>query len=248
MKLLVLIVFVLHSAVLLAEDKAAIHVATDSWEGYTNPDGSGLYFDMLRLVYESSGIDLNYTITPYKRSVLLVTSKLFDAWIASYENEKPNVIYPKIILDYDDVVALYKKKRFPDWKGEHSLKDKRLAWIRGYGYEDYLKVNTNWRELNERGPVISMLELDRVDAFLDHIEDVDALVEKSAIDMNAYQTGLVFRLDLYMGFADTERGRALADLWDNRMQALIASGELSALWKKWTKKDFPFARYDAKSK
>ena len=241
MKPLVLTFLLLNSACILAQDVKSIHVATDVWDRYTHADGSGLYFDILRLVYEPQGIDVKYTITPYKRSVLLVTSKQLDAWVASYKGEETDVIYPEIILGYDEVVALFKKTTFPNWEGEASLKNRTLAWIRGYGYENYLKVDTQWRELNEREQVIPMLERDRVDAFLDHIEDVQALVDRSPrIERNTYRTGLVFRLDLYMGFANTPKGQALADLWDERMQQIIASGELKSLWEKKSGTPFPF--------
>lgn len=240
MKILILVFLLLNSTSVLAEKLGSISVATASWEGYTNLDGTGLYFDILRLVYEPIGIEVKYTIMPYKRSVLLVAAKQCDAWVASYDKEQLDAIYPKKKLGYDEVVALYKNKTFPNWQGEATLENKYLAWIRGYGYEDYLNVKVRWRELTKRDEVIPILELDRIHAFLDHAEDVQALIDKSKVDMNRYRIGLVFRLDLFMGYANTPKGQLLADIWDERMETIISTGELRELWEKGANTPYPF--------
>lgn len=35
-----------------------IHIATPLWEGQTNKDGTGLFFDIVRSVYEPAGLTM----------------------------------------------------------------------------------------------------------------------------------------------------------------------------------------------
>ncbi len=41
-----------------------IHVVTPEWEGYTEQDGTGVYFDLVRAVYEPVGVVMTYEIVP----------------------------------------------------------------------------------------------------------------------------------------------------------------------------------------
>jgi len=93
-----------------AEEVSDISVSSEEWEGATHPDGSGLYWDIIRLVYEPVGIKVNYSISSYARSVALVKQKRADAWVGSYLDEEDGVIYPKSHFDADDVSALFIKK------------------------------------------------------------------------------------------------------------------------------------------
>ena len=60
MKTLLIILFLSISS-LSAEDidDNNINLVTDSWEGWTNRDGSGFYFDLFRLVYSPLGYSIN---------------------------------------------------------------------------------------------------------------------------------------------------------------------------------------------
>ncbi|HAA40098.1 MAG TPA: ABC transporter substrate-binding protein, partial [Pseudomonas sp.] len=49
----------------------------------------------------------------------------------------------------------------------------------------------------------------------------------------------IIDLPLYVGFADTERGRALRTVFDQRMAVLVKSGELKPIFLRW-KLPYPF--------
>jgi hypothetical protein len=44
--------------------------------------------------------------------------------------------YP-IVKDY--VLVLFKKSKLNQWNGSESLQNKKVAWIQGYAYDEYLE-------------------------------------------------------------------------------------------------------------
>lgn len=89
-----------------AESLRTINLVTEQWPGHTNPDGTGLAFDLLRKVYEPEGIELHYRIVPYTRSVGLVQRGEADAFVGAYPNEVPQVLFPRWHYDADQINAL----------------------------------------------------------------------------------------------------------------------------------------------
>jgi polar amino acid transport system substrate-binding protein len=216
-----------------AEDLTEITLSSEEWEGATQADGSGLYWDIIRLVYEPVGIKVNWSITSYARSVALVKQKRIDAWVGSYLDEESGVIYPKSHFDADEVSALFIRKSDQPWQGESSLEGKNVAWIKGYELHDYLDAKFNNRELLNRDAVIELLSDGRLDYFIDARPEIQThfgeVIEKDP----RFAVETIKRLNLYLGFANTLKGQRLADIFDERFPELIKSGELKPLFEKW---------------
>ena len=216
-----------------AEEVSDISVASEEWEGATHPDGSGLYWDIIRLVYEPVGIKVNYSISSYARSVALVKQKRADAWVGSYLDEEEGVIYPKSHFDADDVSALFIKKSDQPWQGEASLEGKDVAWIKGYELHEYLDAKFNKRELINRDAVLQLLDLGRLDYYIDARPEIQTHFGATLETDTRFAVETIKKLNLYLGFANTAKGRKLADIFDERLPKLIESGELKALFDKW---------------
>ena len=58
---------------------AEIILASEEWANATNKDGTGLYWDIFRAVYEPVGIKTKFIIRSYKGSVSLVKKNQADA-------------------------------------------------------------------------------------------------------------------------------------------------------------------------
>lgn len=64
----------------------SVRFITEEWPGYTEKDGTGLYWEVLKTVYEPVAIKIEYTLVPWnraKKTVLveadaLVASSIFD--------------------------------------------------------------------------------------------------------------------------------------------------------------------------
>ena len=81
-------------------------LASEAWDDYTNADGSGLAWDVLREVFEPAGIKLQTRTVPYTRSVGLAQRGEVDGWVGSYRDEATGVLYPHWNFDSDHIYAL----------------------------------------------------------------------------------------------------------------------------------------------
>ncbi|WP_044872636.1 transporter substrate-binding domain-containing protein [Pseudomonas sp. LFM046] len=207
-----------------------IQLASELWPGHTNPDGTGLAWDVLRRVYEPEGIRLKIRSVPYSRSIGLVLRGEADAWLGSYRDEVKGIHYPRWHYDADRVSALSSASTPVPTLA--TLGQYRLVWIRGYNYDRYLPNLKHFEEIQRRSGILSMLDLGHVDFYIDARTEVDDVL-KSAADPSRYRITPLMRLPLYLGFADTPRGHSLAEIFDQRMGELVASGELRPLFQRW---------------
>lgn len=208
-----------------------IRLASEVWDAYTEADGTGLGWDIMREVFEPAGVRLSIYSVPYTRAVGLVQRGGADAWVGAYRDEiEDQVFYPKEHYDSDQIVAVgLKDKPVPTLE---SLGKYRLVWVRGYGYEEYLPNVRDYREVQRRGGILGMLNLGHADFYIDARPEVDYALNQAA-NPQQYRVTDLTQLPLYLGFADTPRGRALAELYDQRLARLIASGELRSIFARW---------------
>jgi len=225
-----------HAATLPTE----IKLASEAWEDSTNEDGTGLYWDIMRLIYEPLGIKVEYSTTSYSRSVALVKQKKVDAWLGSYLDEEENIIYPKWHFDADIVAALYKKDPGFQWQGEESLAGKNVGWIKGYDYNEYIKTQFHNKEFKTRKQAVELLKKGRLDFFLEAQVEIEAELKKDYLDPAEFEYSTLMNLNLYPAFANNERGRQLQQVFDERFAKLLKSGELKKLFDKWEWNTFPF--------
>ena len=218
-----------------AEAQAAlpgeIHVVSEVWVNYTQADGRGLAWDLLRAVYDPEGVRLSLRSEPYVRSVGLVQRGEADAWVGAYRNEIDHIIYPRWPYDVDPIGALgLKTSPRPSLV---TLDRYRLAWMRGYAFDRYLDHLQQRNELQRRSSALPMLDGHRIDYFIDARPELEEMIEAKGVDASVYHITDVGSIPLYLGFANNDRGRALAKLYDSRMQALYHSGELERIFARW---------------
>jgi polar amino acid transport system substrate-binding protein len=117
-----------------------IILASEEWTNATNRDGTGLYWDILRAVYEPVGIKTKFIIQSYNGSVSLVKKNQVDAAVGIY----PDMIQGTLAAQYpfvkDYVLVLFKKNRLSQWNGQETLRNKKIGWITGYDYDQFLEV------------------------------------------------------------------------------------------------------------
>lgn len=237
LKGLLLLAVSITSAMVCAAQPTHIRIASESWEDYTHADGSGLAWDIFRAVFEPAGVQLSIQSVPYTRSIGLVQRGAADAWAGSYLNEvDQGVFYPRRNYDEDQIAALsLRSKPTPSLA---TLGDYRLAWMRGYEYQRYLPNLYQYREVLRRDGILSMLDAGRADFYLDAVTEVEDVLSTSPQPAQ-YRVTALTKLPIYLGFADNPRGRILADVFDKRMDALVADGSLRPIFQRW-QQPYPF--------
>ena len=213
-----------------------VRLASEEWLDYTNADGTGVAWDVLRKVFEPAGVKVQVLSVPYSRAVGLVKRAEADAWVGSYKDESPDYLYPRHAFDSDHIYALGLASTpppTPDTIGRYTL-----SWVRGYEYQRYLPNVGNYREVQRREGILPMLELKRVDFYVDAQTEVD-YVYSAAREPSRFRRTHIAELPLYLAFGRTDEARALKDLFDRRMDELIASGALREIFTRW-KQPYPF--------
>lgn len=215
---------------------AVIHLASEDWEDYTAADGHGLGWDVLRAVFEPAGVKLDIRTEPYTRSVGLAQRGEVDACVGSYRDESNDLLYPHWNFDTDHIYALGLASNPPPTLD--TLGNYRLAWVRGYKYQDYLPNVHRFNEVIRRTGILSMLTHNRADYYIDALTEVDYVVGR-AKDPSQFLRTHIAELPLYLCFANNPKARTLMALFDQRMALLVQSGELKPIFAKW-KQPYPF--------
>lgn len=213
-----------------------IRLASEQWNNYTEADGRGMAWDILREVFEPAGVAVQISSVPYKRSVRMVQRGEVDAWVGACREEPRKVHYPRWNYDTDHIYALgLATDPVPSLA---TLGRYRLVWVRGYKYQNYLPNIHHFNEVQRRADVLSMLLLDRADYYIDALTEVDYVLSQVADPALFKRTHLV-ELPLFLGFADTPRGHTLSALFDRRMDELVKKGRLRPIFQRWHQ-PYPF--------
>lgn len=213
------------------ENNRDILVVSDVWEGTANEDGTGLYFDILREVFENNGYKIIIKNYPYSRAVYITKRGDANIVIGPYTGEVDNVIYPKYHFAVDKVVVLFKKTKINNWQGIDSLRDKTVGWMRGYSYDKYINIPVNYIEVDKRESTLQMLLSDRIDIFIDSYEDLTDLIEKQGVSLSDFELKNLIDLKMYMCFSNNTFGKELSEVWDREIEKLIKNKRLYNLFK-----------------
>lgn len=221
-----------------AADAGEIRFATPEWQGQTNADGSGLFFDIVRAVYEPVGIKVSYTIVPWKRAKVMVNAGKADALLCEWADtaKKDGQVVPKYPLSIDYTAVIFKKANMPDWKGLTSLQGKRAAWRRGYDYHllRWMEgITVHHTEIDDPDVAWRMLSNGHVDAYMDSLIDINYHIEDKKVDMTPYHKETLWSANTYLAFSNSPATKPLMETYDERIPVLISSGELAKLHEKW---------------
>jgi polar amino acid transport system substrate-binding protein len=221
-----------------------IQLVSEHWIGYTENDGTGLGWDLMREIFEPAGVKVEQRIEPYTRAVGLVQRGEADAWVAAYKDEVKGTLYSKWNYDTDEIYTLgLASKPLPSLQ---TLGKYRLAWVRGYEYQHYLPNILHFNEVARRDHILPMLEYGRADLYIDAKPEMDFILAQSS-DPQRYRLTYLTVIPLYVSFGDTPRGHALRDLFDARMSKLVPSGKLRPIFARW-KHPYPFGTGDDQSR
>ncbi len=228
-----------------AEESKNLRIATPFWEGQTNEDGTGLFFEIVKKVYEPDGIQVSYEFVPWKRAQKMVAQGDADAMLSVWKEhaDKEGQIIPKYPMFVEYTAALFLKGKFPEWKGIESLSGKEVVWLRGYDYHTtpgIKDIKFNWSEVDDYDQAWGMIDRGRVDIYVDALIDLDNYIRDHKMDMEKkYRLEILRGENAYVAFTNTDRSKNLAQRFDERIMELYRSGELKKLYEKWNVRYFP---------
>lgn len=206
-----------------------IEFASEAWAHATEEDGTGLYWDIFRAIYEPEGIRVSFLIRSYADSVNLIKEKGTDAMVGAYAHEVTEGIYPKHHFAVDVVQAITRKSSVK-WQGQQTMQGNKVGWIKGYSYDGYLIVPVDKIELNSREAAFSMLDTGRLDYFLDAAADITEHLKLFRLSPESYSISTFMKLKLYVVFSDNAKGKTLSEIFDRRFEELLKSGDIKEMY------------------
>ncbi len=230
MKTIILVFFILFSSLLSAQEKKEIIVTTESCKGAANRDGSGLYWDIMKMVYEPLGYSITKKFNTYNKSALMLELNKADVHLGSYIDSNEFALYPKYYFDQDIVVAIFRNDSVEEWKGKKSLQDLKVGWLRGHDYDKYLSVYVKAKELSTVENGLKLLGNEHLDAFLDDRDNLKNYLSHSKLNNKEFTKKTIMQLKLYPAFAKTSQGEKLRKIWDKQMESLIETEEFKQLY------------------
>lgn len=215
---------------LIAKDKT-IKIATPAWKNWTNMDGTGFYFDLTKILYEPLGYKISYSIVPFARAKMLVQSKRYDAMYSLYDAKQYKLLAPQYPIDASHVMVMFNKN--VKWHGISSMEGQDVIFPRSYKYPSEILVNFTPIEVNSSKQGMLMLLKGRASFFMTDSDEMSQLQQELKVDVLTYKTKHLYSKNLYMAFANTEKGQELIEIFNRRMPKLIAQGVIEQLYNKW---------------
>ncbi|MBD8525644.1 substrate-binding periplasmic protein [Pseudomarimonas arenosa] len=230
------------SSQLMAQDDKNVVVAGPAWEDLLEADGSGMYWDLLHKVFTAQGYQVTHSEMPWTRAESMVQGGRADAIMGEYNvaSTKDKYHFGTWPVDHDEITVLSMKSAKHEWHEEQTFAGKPVAWVRGYNLAVRLPVEVKLTEVNDVETGIKMLQSNRIEFLLDYEWDIDAALENLKADPEPFERHKLARIEpLYVGFAPTDKGKALAEAWDKKMAELHASGELDKLFQEYEYDAYP---------
>ncbi|NRB37394.1 MAG: transporter substrate-binding domain-containing protein [Pseudomonadales bacterium] len=228
-------------------ENTEITFSTEEWLDATNKDGTGLYWDILRAVYESEGFSVKHKIRTYADSVNELKNKAVDAVVGAYIYEIDSVIYPQNHFGVDIVQVIFLKNKNIQWTTIDTLRHQRVGWIQGYSYHDYLpgRITKTLKisRLDNRQQAFDLLRADKLDFYIDAKSDLSDFLDTNPVFVpTRYFREDILELKLYVAFSNNEKGREYADIFDRRFPELLRNGAIKALYDKYKANNFTYPK------
>jgi len=256
MKILVILItfFISYSANSVAERSfevkrsqiKTINIVAPMWEDYTNDDGTGMYWDILRTIYSNEEIKLKPSTVPWNRALKMVTKyQIYNAIVGEYRDSKEALTFPKYPIDVEYMSALTKNSAAA-WQGPSSLTGKRVGWIKDYNVIIESQRDFTLREFRTTEQGLELLNAGKLDYIIDEWDEIAIVLKNKNLaiedyDMNDMRKGR----DVYVAFAISGMSKALIEIYNEQVEAMVKSGSMQAIYKKWGLGEMPPALQNA---
>ena len=223
------------STVFVRENVKAISVVAPEWEGFTNADGTGLYWEVLKAIYEPAGVKVKTANVPWNRAMKMVTKyRVYNAIAGEYKDSEEDLIFPDYAIDVEYLSVLSLASNKLPWDGLSSLTGKRVGWIKDYELITADQRDFELVEYRETEQGLELLQQGKIDYLIDEWDEVAAAVAVRKEDMTLYQMGeMPEGTDIYVGFANTPLSEVLISIYNERVPELIRQKKLQPLYEKW---------------
>ena len=209
----------------------SVKLIAPDWPGLTNADGSGLYWDLIRQIYEPAGVRVVHSEAPWNRALKMVTDYYLYAGIVGVVlDEDERLLTPAYPLE---TVYLYSLSR-KDRAAFELQPDVSAGWFKGYDLFDANQVPFEVKEYRTPQQAVEMLDNGELDYLLDTRDALLDFIRINNRNPDDYQLNrLAEGKGVYIGFYDVQSSKLLIEIYNERVKALRSSGELAKIYQKY---------------
>jgi polar amino acid transport system substrate-binding protein len=213
-----------------AEVKPKISLCVGDWEGYSNPElTGGAYIDLMNSVF-ADHYDMKWFRYSFSKCHADFSAGKIDVLVG--ENKSDSRSKGTVPYDAAYLSAVYLEKKIPSWDDSKILNSRKLAWVRGYGFERMIQGKSSFTEVNTLNQGVRQLLTGRFDVYLD--DDIDAITR--LLELPEFKgkgikvTETKVKEIMVLVFKDTPDAKNLIKLSDERITAMRKSGQLKTLF------------------
>jgi len=200
-----------------------ITIGVPEWKGYTNADGSGVYFDLLRKVYSDENLKIK--IDSYNRTLAKFHNNELDMVIGVFREDIKQGIFPHWYLDTEAPITAFYNKKNTQLTHLSDLEKLTVSWLRGYKFDNFIPYVTSPYLVNKISTGFELVAKKRVDVFIDYPYNLPEIYKKELATLDIMPSR-----HIYVAFQRSKLGEKLAEQYDNMMPKLRASGELANIY------------------
>lgn len=204
-----------------AKQKVTLKFAAGQWPKYTNADGSGAYWDIIRSIF-GDDYELELITTPWTRAKNLMNASKVDALMAISAPELGQLIIPHQHLDTEYAIFAMFDRNIHSIRSAQDLDGMTVAGRSQYGFEYFIPKNISYYGVDSIAGTNKLLFKRRVDAVL-----VSEYNLKKADPTETFDyVEVIPEQKLYIGFHNNVLGKKLRSLFDRKMPALVKSNQI----------------------
>ncbi len=219
----------------------SISVVAPEWEGYTNTNGSGLYWDVVRAIYEPVGIRVKTRNAPWNRSMKLVSKyHTYNAILGEYLDTEEALIFPRYPIDVEYLTILHKAEI--NWEDSADFAGKKVGWLKDYDLLEEDGRNFELVEFRHIDRGMELLAQGKIDYLIDEEDEVlAAMVRKKMASENYVLNEMPEGTDVYMAFAVGRLSKELITIYNERIPLLMIPGQMKKIYSRWDDAEMPAA-------
>lgn len=197
--------------------------------GFTNKDGSGYYWELLREIFTRDDRTFQYATIPFSRCLIALEQDKVDGVAAFFKtpSRMKKFTYAKNRIHFSSYGLFYLKKN--QFEGLENIKGK-VGKVRGYDFSSWLPNSIEFEPLKDVEQGIRMLRAGRIIFYAEDLADFKFTVMGNPIyRMSEFKQTLLLTKDLYSAFSKSNKGKRFAREFDKGLERLVKSGRVQAL-------------------
>jgi hypothetical protein len=208
--------------------------ASPYWQGFTSPDGQGLYHDLMQAIFEPGGNTVRHLEVPAKRGLIMVREGSVDIYTCRSEAENGLRLGEGPMYE-GEFHAIFRKKAFPYWEGPTSLAKRRVVWRLGYYSSKDFPVPVQHAETTSGVEALERVVLGGADFYVDDLHLIQESVRafQPPLDQDDFRIESIGFRQYFPVFSDSERGQKLRLAYEQGMRSLAKQGKLAPIYAKW---------------